>query len=72
MFRPKGKKMEFTMVHATRYDTLDAETGVYTPQMPDEFYKSLMEDIARAVVNMPPINLSPNPKESSAQVSAGK
>lgn len=64
--------MESTKVQTTRYDTLDAETGVYTPQMRDEFYTSLMADIARAVANMPPIDLSPNPKKSSAQVAASK
>jgi hypothetical protein len=39
---------------APRYGTLDAATGVYTPQTRDEFRDSLTADIARAVAAMPP------------------
>jgi hypothetical protein len=64
-------KVETTELPASsRYGTLDAATGVYTPQTREEFGKSLRADIARAVANMSPIDLTP--KKSWAQVAAAK
>jgi hypothetical protein len=47
----------------TRYGTLDAATGVYTPQTREEFGKELQADIARAVAPK---------KKSWAAVAGGK